>query len=82
MAEVISPIVVIAIAWWLVFFTLLPIGVKTAEEAGEDAPEGTAESAPVKPGIKWKMATATVASLVIWGIFLLVQHYDLISFRP
>src|SRR3546814_17304796 len=76
LADVISPFVVIAISWWLVFFMLLPIGVKTAEEAGEERPEGTAESAPVNPGIKWKMIVATIASFVIWGIFLLVKRSE------
>ncbi|MDA5193757.1 DUF1467 family protein [Govanella unica] len=82
MLDIISPIVVIAIAWWLVFFTLLPIGVKTHEEAGVERPEGTEESAPVNPGIKWKMVVATVASVAIWVLFWLAQKYDLFSFRP
>lgn len=82
MVDIVSPIVVIAVGWWLVFFMLLPIGVKTPEEVGEERPPGTAESAPVNPGIKWKMLVATIASLAIWVIFWLVQKYEIISFRP
>ncbi len=35
------------IIWWIVLFAMLPIGVRTAEEAGEKASPGTAESAPL-----------------------------------
>lgn len=76
-----SHVVVIVIAWWLILFTLLPVGVKTHEESGEEKPEGTADSAPVNPGIKWKMLAATVGAFIFWGIFLLVARLDLITFR-
>ena len=37
------------IIWWIVLFAMLPIGVRTSEEAGEKASPGTAESAPHMP---------------------------------
>lgn len=76
-----SHVVVYVIAWWLILFMLLPVGVKTHEESGEEKPEGTADSAPVNPGIKWKMLVASVAAFVVWGIFLLIVKLELISFR-
>lgn len=76
-----SHVVVYVIAWWLILFTLLPVGVKTHEESGEDRPDGTADSAPVNPGIKWKMLVATAGAFVVWGIFLLIASLGLITFR-
>lgn len=76
-----SHVVVYIIAWWLILFMLLPVGVKTHDESGEEKPEGAADSAPVNPGIKWKMAVATILAFVAWGIFLLIASLDLVSFR-
>ena len=45
---VVSGIVLYVVFWWVVFFTMLPIGVKTPAEMGEVAGEGHADSAPVE----------------------------------
>ena len=37
------------IIWWTVLFAMLPIGVRTSEEAGEKITPGNAESAPHMP---------------------------------
>ncbi len=79
--DLVSPIVVYVILWWLVVFILLPIGVKTHEEIGEKPQVGTADSAPVNPGLKWKLWTATAVAAVLLGIFYLIKHYELISLR-
>jgi len=74
-----SHIVVLLIAWWLVFFTLLPVGVKTPDEAGENRVAGTPESAPVNPGLLWKVIGAGAGALIIWGLFYLVESSGWIS---
>ena len=43
------------IVWWIVLFAMLPIGVRTSEEAGEKATPGQAESAPQYPKLLPKM---------------------------
>lgn len=74
-------IVVFVVGWWLVLFMLLPVGVRTHEESGEDRPEGTAESAPVNAHIGRKMLGATAGAAVIWGIFYWIAANHLISLR-
>lgn len=74
-------IVVFVVAWWLVLFLLLPLGVRTHEESGLERPEGTAESAPVKAHMTRKMLGALVGAVVIWGIFYFIATHDLISLR-
>ncbi|GIX18027.1 MAG: hypothetical protein KatS3mg119_2213 [Rhodothalassiaceae bacterium] len=82
-----SAAVVYVIAWWLIFFMLLPVGVRTQGEA-RDAGEadavvpGTPESAPERPRLFWKAAVATVLAGVVLAAFWLVQHYGLVSLRP
>ena len=64
--------------WWLVFFTILPIGVTTQDEAGEVSP-GTTESAPVKPRLLLKVLLTTLVATLIFGVFYAVMEYGLLS---
>ena len=77
-----TALLVYVIAWWLVFFMMLPIGVKTHEEAGEEVEAGHATSAPVNPNLKKKALAATLIAAVIWGIFYWVVTSGLFTLRP
>lgn len=72
-------IVVFVVLWWLVLFTLLPVGVKTPEEAGEEREPGTPASAPVRPRIAFKMLLTTAIAAALWLLYWLVVTYKLIS---
>lgn len=64
------------IIWWVVLFAMLPIGVRTAEEVGEKATPGFAESAPHQPRLLPKMlATTVIATLVFAGVYAIVAHH-------
>lgn len=72
-----SGIVVYVIAWWLVFFMMLPVGVKTA-----DKPEvGHAASAPMKPMLVRKALATSVIAAVIWAVIYWIVESDIYSFR-
>jgi predicted secreted protein len=75
------------IIWWIVLFAMLPIGVRTSEEAGEKASPGTAESAPHTPNLLPKMVATTVVSSIIFAVLyaIIVHHVitlDDIPFFP
>jgi predicted secreted protein len=75
------------IIWWIVLFAMLPIGVRTSEEAGEKAAPGTAESAPVMPNLLPKMVATTVVSTIIFAaLYAIIVHHvitlDDIPFFP
>jgi predicted secreted protein len=75
------------IIWWIVLFAMLPIGVRTSEEAGEKASPGTAESAPHMPNLLPKMVATTVVSTVIFvALYAIIVHHvitlDDIPFFP
>lgn len=57
------------VIWWVVFFAVLPFGVRTAEEAGQAVQQGFAESAPVTPRLWLKAAITTVLAGLLWGVF-------------
>lgn len=64
------------ICWWLAFFIMLPIGVRTEEEGSVEP--GFATSAPVAPRLWIKALGATVLSAIIFAIVYVVIVYRLI----
>ena len=70
-----------AISWWLVFFTVLPWGVRTPGDVGEAAEIGHATSAPIRPRLGLKALVTTGITLVLLVIFVVVVHYDLLGYR-
>ena len=63
--DVVGGIVLYVIIWWVVFFSVLPVGVQSDEEAGQETVPGTVSSAPVKHNLKIKaLATTLIAAVV------------------
>ncbi|MBM3488856.1 MAG: DUF1467 family protein [Alphaproteobacteria bacterium] len=57
-------ILVYTIAWCLIFFMVLPWGVRTPAEAGVETVPGQAESAPVRPRLGLKAAITSALALL------------------
>ena len=57
------------ILWFLSFQIVLPIGIRTAHESGEEVATGHDPGAPVRPRIVLKLGIATAAAVVLWLIF-------------
>lgn len=73
----VSGVAVFVMVWWVVFFAVLPWGVK----AEPDPQEGHAHGAPKRPMLPLKVAVTTAVSIVIWLIIFLVIEAELFSFR-
>ena len=56
------------IVWWLVFFTVLPGGVRSQEEHA-DVVRGTDPGAPQVHGLKIKLVWTTVVSTIVFAVF-------------
>ena len=69
--SVTSGIVLFAVCWFLVLFMVLPLFVKSQEEAGEVEP-GTPAGAPDEPMMKKKLIWTTIAATVVWVLLYLV----------
>ena len=76
-----SSIVVYVIAWWLVFFMALPIGVRPPHEIGETAQPGHEAGAPVRTHLARKALAATLIAGLLWGLVFWAVTADVISFR-
>ena len=78
----VSGIVVYVILWWLVFFTILPVGVKTHDDEGTSHEPGHDRSAPIKPYMWRKVLAASLIAAVVWAGYYWLQGSGLITLRP
>jgi predicted secreted protein len=53
------------IVWWLALFAILPIGVRSQEEAGEVVP-GSEIGAPAKAQMGYKVLLTTLVSIPVF----------------
>ncbi len=54
--------------WWIVLFAVLPLGVRSSQEAEEELPEGADPGAPASPDLLRKAGITTVVSAVLFGL--------------
>ena len=73
--NIVSAIVVFAVTWFLALYCLLPVRIRSQEEAGDEVPDGAMRGAPSNPNLGLKAIGATVISAVITGtIYFLVSR--------
>lgn len=78
--DIVSGIVLFAVVWFMVFFVVLPLRLKTQGEAGEVVP-GTHSSAPADAQIGRKMRITTWWALGVWGVIATVILTGAITVR-
>lgn len=66
------------VLWWIVLFAVLPVGMRSQEEAGEIVP-GSDPGAPAAPRLVAKAVWTTVATTVIFLLFYAAHAADLID---
>ena len=73
-----SGIVLFAILWFVSLFMILPLFVRSQEEAGEVEP-GTSAGAPDEPLMKKKLIWTTIAAVIGWIVVVAVIESGVIS---
>ena len=85
--SVTSALVLFAVLWFLILLMILPLGVRSQQEAGEIVP-GTPPGAPAGNFLRRKLILATaLAALAFSGIwyvivFELITHDDIAWLAP
>jgi predicted secreted protein len=74
-----SILAIYALFWTMSLFLVLPLGVRTDEEAGVERQPGHAESAPHGFSFPRAALRATVLSAVLFGLFYLNYVYGWIG---
>ena len=60
-------LVVYIIIWWIIFFSVLPFGIKSNKEAFRDDIHGIDPGAPKNPKIARKFLITTIITSIIFG---------------
>lgn len=73
--SIVSGIAIYFIIWWVTLFTILPIGVRSQEEAS-DVTLGTEHGAPVRAQLPLKIGVTTLVASAIFGLFYYLVTYS------
>lgn len=72
-----SGIMIYVLAWWMVFFCVLPLNIQNITKPTD----GSMPGAPLNPDMKRKVILTTGISVFVWLIIYGLIKADLISFR-
>ena len=68
-------IIVYVMIWWIIFFSVLPIGIQSNKETFKDNIEGADPGAPKNPKIAKKfLITTIITSILFIMIYYLVNN--------
>lgn len=73
-----TAIAIYLVIWWVVLFTILPLGVTSHAEAGIDKGDGGDPGAPVDPKLKKKFFTTTWVAAIVFVVVYLVIRFQLV----
>ena len=76
--DVFTSIVLFALIWWTVLFTVLPFGTRPVADAD---PATGWRGAPVRPLMKRKLVATTIVTLILWAVAMVIIRSSWWSFR-
>ena len=66
-------LIVYVLIWWMVFFSVLPVGIKSQNKEFKENLEGNDAGAPKNPNIGKKfLITTLITTIVFLGIYYMV----------
>ena len=67
--------------WWIVFFTVLPIGIKSQNIKFKDRVQGNDPGAPKNPKIAKKFLITTLITSIIFAVIYYLSINDYLNLR-
>ena len=74
-------IIVYVMIWWVVFFSVLPLGIQSKKETFKDTIEGVDPGAPNNPKIARKFLFTTIITSIIFIVIYYLVEVDLLNLR-
>jgi len=74
-------IIVYVLIWWVIFFSILPIGIQSNKEKFRENIEGVDTGAPNNPKIGKKFLITTIITSVIFIVIYYLVKLDLLNLR-
>ena len=74
-------IIVYVLIWWIIFFSVLPIGIQSNKEVFKEQIEGIDPGAPKNPKIAKKFLITTIITTMIFLVIYYLVQADLLNLR-
>ena len=74
-------IIVYVMIWWIIFFSVLPIGIQNNKEVFKEKIEGMDPGAPKNPNIVKKFLLTTLITSLIFAVIYYLVEIDLLNLR-
>ena len=74
-------IIVYVLIWWIIFFSVLPVGVQSNKEKFKERIEGMDPGAPINPKIGKKFLITTIITSIIFIVIYYLVKFDLLNLR-
>ena len=74
-------IIVYVLIWWMIFFSVLPVGIQSNKEKYKERIEGIDQGAPNNPKIGKKFLITTIITSIIFIVIYYLVKFDLLNLR-
>ena len=74
-------IIVYVMIWWIIFFSVLPIGIQSNKEVFREKIEGMDPGAPKNPKIALKFLLTTLITSIIFVVIYYLVDIEFLNLR-
>ena len=74
-------IIIYVMIWWIVFFSILPVGIQSNNEAFKESLEGNDPGAPKNPNIAKKFLITTIITSILFIVIYYLVNNDFLNLR-
>ena len=74
-------IIVYVLIWWIIFFSVLPVGIQSNKEKFREKLEGIDPGEPKNPEIAKKFLITTIITSLIFIVIYYLVKFDLLNLR-
>ena len=74
-------VIIYVMIWWIVFFSMLPVGIQSKKEKFKEKIEGADPGAPNNPKIAKKFLITTIITSIIFIVIYYLVEIDLLNLR-
>tara|TARA_B100000575_G_scaffold287555_1_gene286095 strand:- start:950 stop:1204 length:255 start_codon:yes stop_codon:yes gene_type:complete len=74
-------IIVYVLIWWIIFFSILPVGIQSNKDTFKEKIEGIDPGAPKNPKIAKKFLITTIITSIIFIVIYYLVKLNLLNLR-
>tara|TARA_Y100000741_G_scaffold303989_1_gene245956 strand:- start:60 stop:314 length:255 start_codon:yes stop_codon:yes gene_type:complete len=74
-------VIIYVMIWWIVFFSILPIGIQSNKEVFKERLEGNDPGAPKNPNIVKKFLATTIITSILFIVIYYLVNNDFLNLR-